>query len=138
AYKAGIVASGANLAKAPIIDLRGWDDSLVTLPPGTPPSTGIHHMWFSWAIRDRITRDFGDAQNQALWRFSRGNFSIPPGTMGLEAFNAMDKWLTALFTTGVCDWSKPGVGQQAAVSPLTFKAGPGGQPLGEAPRSTRQ
>ena len=46
--------------------------------------------------------------------------------------------LNAVFTTGVCDWSKPGVGQQAAVSPLTFKAGPGGTPLGAAPVSTKQ
>ena len=44
--------------------------------------------------------------------------------------------LQAVFSTGVCDWSKPGVGQQVAVSPLTFKAGPGGQPLGAAPTST--
>ena len=43
--------------------------------------------------------------------------------------------LQAIFAGGVCDWSKPGVGQQVAVSPLTFKAGAGGQPLGVAPVS---
>ena len=43
--------------------------------------------------------------------------------------------LNAVFPTGVCDWSKPGVGQQEAVSPLTFAAGPGGQPLPPAPVS---
>src|SRR4029079_18995014 len=32
--------------------------------------------------------------------------------------------LQAVFPDGVCDWSKPGVGQQEAVSPLTFIAGP--------------
>jgi hypothetical protein len=37
--------------------------------------------------------------------------------------------LEAVFPTGVCDWTRPGVGQQAAVSPLTFAAGPGGQQL---------
>ena len=37
---------------------------------------------------------------------------------------------------GVCDWSKPGVGQQEPVSPLTFAAGPGGVPLPAAPMST--
>jgi hypothetical protein len=234
AYRSGIVASGANLAKAPIIDMRGWDDAIApgTVPPGSFSLTGIHHQWFSWAIRDRITRDAGDANNQALWRFARGNFSIPPGTMMFEGITAMDQWLTglitdtsarslaqkvratrpdstrdfcipasdttqttrifdmaacdqepflkpaasprqvaggprsedvlkcqlkplnradytgvtftdaqfarlqAVFSTGVCDWSKPGVGQQAAVSPLTFKAGPGGQPLGDAPESS--
>jgi hypothetical protein len=236
AYRSGIVASGANLAKAAIIDLRGWDDAVPpgTVPPGSFGVLGIHHQWFTWAIRDRITRDAGDAGNQALWRFARGNFSIPPATTGLEAIVAMDQWLTdlvtdasarplaqkvraarpaatrdfcipaedatqttrifdmnacdqlpflkpaasprqvaggpraedvlkcqlkplaaadypgiaftaaqlarlqAVFSTGVCDWSKPGVGQQAAVSPLTFKAGPGGEPLGDAPTSTRQ
>jgi hypothetical protein len=43
--------------------------------------------------------------------------------------------LQSVFPGGVCDWSRPGVGQAAAVSPLTFAAGPGGQPLPEAPRS---
>jgi hypothetical protein len=43
--------------------------------------------------------------------------------------------LQAVFPSGVCDWSKPGVGQQAAVSPLTFRNGPGGEVLGAAPAS---
>jgi hypothetical protein len=246
AYRAGIVASGRNLAKAAIIDMRGWDDSNVTVPPGQTAlaanSTGdrlvgntipIHHQWYSFAIRDRITRDAGDANNQALWRFARTGLAAP-GTMGLEGVTQMDQWLTALvtstssasleakvratrpaatadfcllpsdtsqtskvfdqatcdadpflkpaasprqvaggprsedvlkcqlkplaqadypggtftgaqfsrlqavFTTGVCDWSKSGVGQQSvSTTPLTFKAGPGGQPLGAAPTSSR-
>jgi hypothetical protein len=41
--------------------------------------------------------------------------------------------LNAAFPDGVCDWSKPGVGQQPAQSPLTFAAGPGGVPLPPAP-----
>lgn len=230
AYRAGIVASGRQLAKTAIIDLRGWDDSNINVPPGQTPGTNaipIHHQWFSWAIRDRITRDAGDANNQALWRFARTGL-VPPGTVGLEAFVAMDQWLTtlvtdtralpieqkvraarpestrdfcippddasqttrifdmaacdqdpflrptasprqvaggpraedvlkcqlkpldladyagvsftadqqtrlqAVFSSGVCDWSRPGVGQQAAQSPLTFRAGPGGQPLAAA------
>jgi hypothetical protein len=43
--------------------------------------------------------------------------------------------LRAVFPAGVCDWSKPGVGQQEAISPLTFTAGPGGRPLPPAPTS---
>ena len=235
AYRSGIVASGKNLAKAAIIDERGWDDSLITTPPGAVLFVslfGIHHQWFSLAIRDRITRDAGDANNQALWRFARGAMPASPA-MSLDAFNQMDQWLTtlvtdtsnrpieqkvraarpassqdfcyltsdtsqtnkifdqatcdadpflkpaasprqvaggprsedvlkcqlkplsqfdypnntftpaqfsrlqAVFAAGVCDWSKSGVGQQAAQSPLTFKAGPGGQPLGDAPTSSR-
>ena len=44
--------------------------------------------------------------------------------------------LAATFPGGVCDWTKPGVGQQAAASPLTFSAGPGGVPLPAAPQAT--
>ncbi len=44
--------------------------------------------------------------------------------------------LQAIFPDGVCDWTEPGVGQQPAVSPLTFAAGPGGVPLGAPPAST--
>ena len=238
AYRAGIVASGKQLAKTAIIDLRGWDDSNVVanLPPSQTPGTiPIHHQWFSFAIRDRLVAGAGDAQNQALWRFARTGLT-PPGTLALDAFLSMNDWLTtlktdtgtntleqkvrsarpisgprdtrdfcllpedaaqttkvfdnavcdanpylkpslsprqvaggpraedvlkcqlkpltqsdypvaslsasqfsrlqAVFPAGVCDWSKPGVGQQVAVSPLTFKAGPGGQPLPEAPVST--
>ena len=43
--------------------------------------------------------------------------------------------LQAVFPQGGCDWSKPGVGQQAPVSPLTFAAGLGGQPMAAAPES---
>ena len=41
--------------------------------------------------------------------------------------------LNVVFGGGVCDWTQAGVGQQAAISPLTFAAGPGGQPLPPAP-----
>jgi hypothetical protein len=44
--------------------------------------------------------------------------------------------LAAVFPGGVCDWSKPGVGQQDPTSPLTFVAGPGGVALPAAPTST--
>lgn len=43
--------------------------------------------------------------------------------------------LQAVFSSGVCDWTKPGVGQQAPVSPLDFTVGPGGLPLPSAPVS---
>ena len=240
AYRAGIVASGRQLAKTAIIDLRGWDDSnlAANLPPALAAGTiPIHHQWYSFAIKDRITAGAGNANNQAIWRFARTGLAAP-GTLGLEAFLSMDQWLAtlvadtgtaaldlkvrsarpvsgardtrdfclmpeeaaqttrvfdaavcdanrflkpslsprqvaggpraedvlkcqlkplvqadyapatlsvaqfarlqAVFAGGVCDWSKPGVGQQAAVSPLSFKAGPGGQPLSAAPVSVRR
>ncbi len=239
AYRAGIVMSGTNLAKTAVIDLRGYDDSLINVPPGfagIPAASlqgvalfGIHHQWRSFSIRDRLDRDTGNHDNQVLWRFGRSGFS-PSAALSGEAFLAMDQWLTGLkaststasiearlkaskpaslsdfcllstdaaqstkvtdtavcnadtylaprtsprqvagsprtedilkcqlkpvdtadyggkldaaqlarlrtvFSGGVCDWGKPGVGQQAAVSPLNFKAGPGGVPFAAAPVS---
>ena len=46
----------------------------------------------------------------------------------------MSKLQTA-FPQGVCDYTKPGVNQQATVPWMTYKNGPGGQPLGNAPQS---
>ncbi len=44
--------------------------------------------------------------------------------------------LLQVFSQGVCDFSKPGVGQQPPTAPwLTFSSGPGGVPLGPPPTS---
>ncbi len=226
AYRAGIVASGKNLGKLPIIDSRGYDEQ------------GIHFIWRSFAERERIAAaNGGNFGNQVMWRYGTG---LLPGTAAqvnavtLESLLTMDVWLSnllvtapkatqnsvrtqaqviaakpatafdlcyltgdanfttkvtdmalcdadarlakhesprqvaggslqenvlkcqlkpvipadyapvafsgaqwarmqATFANGVCDWSKPGVGQQEALSPLTFAAGPGGQPLPPAP-----
>lgn len=242
AYRAGIVMSGAQLAKTAIIDMRGYDDSLIDVPPGfagIPAASlqgvalfGIHHQWRSFSIRDRLDRDAGGHANQVMWRFGRSGFSAP-AALASDAYLTMDQWLTtlkadtssasieqkvrnarpasatdycllsgdaaqstkvtnaatcdadlylaprtsprqvaggprtedilkcqlkpvdaaeyggrlnagqlarlnAVFPSGVCDWTKPGVGQQAAVSPLNFKAGPGGVPFAAAPVSRPQ
>ena len=238
AYKAGILSSGTNLGKLPIIDSRGWDE------------TGIHYIWRSFSERARIDGAYGNHDNQVMWRYGTG---LLPGTapqivaVTLKSFLTMDNWLstlnvtspkdtvnsvrthadvvaakpaaavdfcflladitfstpifdmavcdadsaqadgkgrlakrasprqvaggplvenilkcqlkpinpteyvsaanpgglsaaqlarlTTLFAGFVCDWTKPGVGQQEAMSPLTFVAGPGGQPLPPAPVS---
>jgi hypothetical protein len=234
AYRAGIVMSGLNHAKHAEIDLRGYDDSLtppVTLPQGVF-LTGIHHVWRSFSIRDRIDRDAGDHGNHVMWRFGLTGFAVPPAPLAAEAFTTMDRWLAAIkadtsstpierkvraakpagladfcilssdpaqstrvtnmatcdadpllnpeasprqvaggprtedvlkcqlkpidvadyapatlsgsqlarlvavFPQGVCDWSRQGVGQQPPAGPLSFKAGPGGKPLPDAPVST--
>jgi hypothetical protein len=44
--------------------------------------------------------------------------------------------LQAVFTNGVCDYAKPGVGQQPSIPWMSFQDGPGGVPLGPAPRSS--
>ena len=228
AYRAGIVASGANLGKLPIIDSRGYDEQ------------GIHYIWRSFAERARIdAANGGNHGNQVMWRYGTG---LLPGTpqqvaaVTLNSLLVMDTWLSnltvsapketinsartqaaviqakpatafdlcyltgdptfstpvtdmaqcdadprlarhssprqvaggplaenilkcqlkplnpadyppdvfsstqwarlqATFPGGVCDWNLPGVGQQAAVSPLTFVGGPGGVPLPPAPVS---
>ena len=45
--------------------------------------------------------------------------------------------LHAAFPEGVCDWSKPGIHQQPARSPMTFADGPGGKRLPPPPGQTR-
>ena len=225
AYRAGIVSSGANLGKLPIIDSRGCDEQ------------GIHYIWRTFSERARIDAANGDHGNQVIWRYGTGLLpatAAQAAAVTLKSFLTMDEWLSNLvatapkatlnavrthaqvvaakpaaafdlcfltgdtnFTTpvtdmalcdadprlqkhasprqvaggsleenilkcqlkpldpadyapvaftaaqwtrlnaafpgGVCDWSKPGVGQQEAISPLTFAAGPGGVPLPPAP-----
>ncbi len=228
AYRSGIVASGKNLGKVPIIDSRGWDEQ------------GIHYIWRSFSERARIDEaNGGNHANQVMWRYGTGLLPATPeqvAAVTLQSFLTMDVWLSNLtmtapkdnlnsprrqaqviaakpatafdlcyltgdtsFTTpvtdfsvcdadprlaahssprqvaggpieentlkcrlkaidwsdyapasftqaqmgrlqaafpgGVCDWSRPGVGQHEAISPLTFAGGPGGVPLPPAPRS---
>ena len=224
AYRSGIVMSGRQLAKLPIIDLRGYDEQ------------GIHYIWRSFSERDRLDQETGSHANQVIWRYGTGLLAPAASGLTLMSFLTMDQWLTSLvasapkatlndertqaqvvaakpgaafdfcylssdttfsnkvtdqavcdadarlvshssprqvaggartenilkcqlkplvstdyggiafsllqfsrlqavFPAGVCDWTKPGVGQQTAISPLTFEAGPGGQPLGAAPGS---
>ncbi len=228
AYLAGIVSSGANLGKLPIIDSRGYDEQ------------GIHYIWRSFAERARIdAANDGNHGNQVMWRYGTGllpataaqatavtlrsfltmdtwlsnlNLSAPKETLNsvrrqadviaakpadavdfcfltgdtsfttpvtymarcdadprlakhssprqvaggplaenilkcqLKPLNSADyapvlfssaQWarLQATFPDGVCDWSEKGVGQQRAVSPLTFADGPGGKRLPPPPVS---
>jgi hypothetical protein len=228
AYRAGIVSSGKNLGKLPIIDSRGYDEQ------------GIHYIWRSFSERARIDdSNGGNHGNQVMWRYGTGLLpatAAQAAAVTVQSFLTMDTWLSelvmtapkatlnsertqaqviaakpdeavdlcyltgdtnfahpitdmavcdadprlpkhasprqvaggsirenilkcqlkplnsadypsatfttaqflrlqAVFNTGVCDWSLPGVGQQEAISPLTFAAGPGGQPLPPAPVS---
>jgi hypothetical protein len=226
AYRAGIVSSGKNLGKVPIIDSRGYDEQ------------GIHYIWRTFSERARIdAANAGSHGNQVIWRYGTGLLPSTPSQFAavtLQSFLTMDAWLSqlnvstpkptlnsvrtqadviaakpatafdlcyltddptfsipvtdmatcdadmrlafhssprqvadgslqenvlkcqlkplvpadfapavldaqqlarlkAVFPGGVCDWSKPGVGQQEAISPLTFAAGPGGEPLPPPP-----
>jgi Tannase-like family of unknown function (DUF6351) len=224
AYRAGIVSSGTNLGKLPIIDARGYDEQ------------GIHYIWRTYSERDRLDAENGNHANQVIWRFGTGLTTPAASGLALMSFLTMDTWVTALntsapkasinsartnaqvnaakpstafdfcylssdttfstkvtnqatcdadprlvsrssprqvaggprvenilkcqlrplatsdyapatftsaqlvrlnavFSGGVCDFTKPGVGQQPPVSPLDFAGGPGGQPFPAAPTS---
>jgi hypothetical protein len=61
AYRAGIVSSGRNLGKVPIIDSRGYDEQ------------GIHYIWRTFSERARIEADnHGNHGNQIIWRYGTG------------------------------------------------------------------
>jgi hypothetical protein len=221
AHVAGIVSDGHNLAKVPIIDIRGFDNA---------GPTAIHYTWRSFSLRERLDKANGNHDNLVLWRFGTGLLPPPASGLTLQSFLTIDKWLANIeadksnspieqkivknkpaeafdfcylstdpmfttkvtdqsvcdadptlksfasprqtaggplsenvlkcqlkpfnaadynvtftagqlgrlqqvFPTGVCDWSKPGVNQQPANSPLTFEGGPSGNPLGTAPTS---
>jgi hypothetical protein len=83
AYRSGIVTDGRQIAKTPILDVRGFDEQ------------GIHYIWRSFSLRARLDAAGGHG-NHVLWRFSGA--LTPPAASGLTlaAFLAMDKWLAAL------------------------------------------
>ncbi len=87
AYRAGIVSSGRNLGKLPIIDSRGWDEQ------------GIHYIWRSFSERARIDAAYGNHDNQIMWRYGTG---LLPGTAAqfaavtLRSFLTMNDWLDNL------------------------------------------
>ena len=90
AYRAGIVSSGKNLGKLPIIDSRGYDEQ------------GIHYIWRTFSERARIEADNnGNHGNQVIWRYGTG---LLPGTAAqvaavtTKSFLTMDTWLTTLLS----------------------------------------
>ena len=88
AYRAGIVSSGRDLGKLPIIDSRGWDEQ------------GIHYIWRSFAERDRIdAANEGNHGNQVMWRYGTGLLPATPtqiAAVTVKSFLTMDTWLSNL------------------------------------------
>jgi hypothetical protein len=239
AYKSGILGSGKNQGKLPIIDSRGYDEFYGNVALG---QYGIHQYWRSYSQRARIAAaNGGNSGNQVIWRYGYSLTPVTPAqtnAVTVASLITMDTWLStlltsapkswlngertqaqviaakpaaavdlcyltsdvnfankitdaavcdadprlikrasprqvaggslqenilkcqlkplafadytgisfglaqqarlqALFSTGVCDWSKPGVGQVDPIGPLTYKAGAGGVPLPAAPVSSR-
>lgn len=86
-YRAGLVSDGRQLAKVPIIDLRG-----------NQTRTGdIHANWRPYSVRDRLDRDAGGHDNHVIWKFNSATGAAPPGQALLrKAFTTMDTWLAAI------------------------------------------
>jgi hypothetical protein len=78
-YRTGTIDTASNLDKVAIIDLRGPD-------PGA-----FHDVYRTYAMRARLERNFGTADNQVLWRGQIPLIGDP--SYADEAVFAMDKWL---------------------------------------------
>jgi len=89
AYATGIVSAG-QLAKTPIIDIRGFDESTPDLGAGRVGLFGIHQIWRSFALRSRLDRAGGHG-NHVLWRFPTP--LLAPASFTLQSFLTMDEWL---------------------------------------------
>ncbi|MFZ0041508.1 MAG: DUF6351 family protein, partial [Solirubrobacteraceae bacterium] len=79
AYTDGAVDTASNLNDVAIIDLRGPD-------PGA-----FHDVYRTYAMRDRLLRNFGTAANQILWQGPAPLIGDP--TFSDAAVFAMDGWL---------------------------------------------
>jgi hypothetical protein len=88
AYRAGIVSSGKNLGKLPIIDSRGFDEQ------------GIHYIWRSFAERGRIdAANDGNHGNQVMWRYGTGLLPATAAQVAavtVKSLVTMDTWLSNL------------------------------------------
>jgi hypothetical protein len=84
-YSGGLVSDGRQLAKLPIIDLRGNETA----------AGDIHANWRPWGLRDRLDRDQGGHGNHLIWAFNSTSGSSAPGTaLTRKALLTMDTWLS--------------------------------------------
>jgi hypothetical protein len=81
-YRDGGVDTASNLNQVPIIDLRGPD-------PGA-----FHDVYRTYALRDRLLRNFGTAANQVLWQGPTPLIGDP--SFADAAIFAMDGWLARI------------------------------------------
>ena len=84
-YSGGLVSDGRQLAKLPIIDLRGDQN----------PAGDIHMNWRAWAVRNRLDTQYGDHDNQLIWAYTgNGGAGTPGAALLLRSFLTLDQWLT--------------------------------------------
>ena len=96
----------------------------------TDPATGVP----GWQY-------YGNPRLVADWPFTLDHFKcrlkplVRSDYIPLAFTDAQWAQLNQAFPTGVCDYSKPAVGQQPSIPWLTFADGPGGRALGAPPTS---
>jgi len=78
-YRTGAINAANNLDQVAIIDLRGPD-------PGA-----FHDVYRTYAMRERLLRNFGTAANQVLWRGQTALIGDP--SFADDAVFAIDRWL---------------------------------------------
>ena len=83
-YTGGLVSDGRQLAKIPIIDLRGNNNV----------NGCIHANWRSLGLRQRLDRDYGSHGNNLIWATTNG-ISVGAAVVN-KSFATMDKWLHAI------------------------------------------
>jgi hypothetical protein len=83
------------------------------------------------AMSPRIVAGGPQAENIFKCQLKPLNLS-DPDYAGIAFTPSQAARLATVFSSGVCDWTKPGVGQTNAV-PTTFADGPGGKPLPPPP-----
>jgi hypothetical protein len=104
AYKAGIVGSGKNFAKLPIIDSRGYDEVFGNIALA---QYGIHQYWRSYSQRARLDTQAGSHANQVIWRYGYSLTPVTPpqiAAVTTQSFLTMDAWLSQLFAAAPKDW----------------------------------
>ena len=82
AYRSGAVTSGRELAKVPIIDLRGSSNN------------EIHTDFHSYEVRARLDRDAGSHGNQIIWSSHVPLVGDPVKVR--EAFLLLDRWVARI------------------------------------------
>ncbi|MBA2592096.1 MAG: hypothetical protein H0U97_07485 [Gammaproteobacteria bacterium] len=110
-----------------------WTDAGEGPPITDPAACAAAYPYFG---APRVAAGGPTTHDNVRCELARLPDTAPTDGYGSAPF-VLDQWerLKATFPAGVCDWSKPLPDRQPSIPWLTFKAGPGGQPLGDPPVS---
>ncbi|MEF7614002.1 DUF6351 family protein [Aquincola sp. MAHUQ-54] len=125
---------------------RGWSTDAAYCNTSAQPSmastvagTGANAVFQPGADEWPVFRDTRVASGEALTSDIMKCQLKPLSAADYTASFTGAQWarLQAVFPNGVCDYTRAGVGQVVPAPWQSYMAGPGGTPLGEAPRSVR-